>query len=58
MFEETQFGFKWGPLEVTRILSDERIGVVISVKSGLDEYEVRASPSGRRLQAIKRERAK
>ena len=44
------YGFAWGPLEVERILSDPRFGVVIRVSSEKEQVDIRVSPQGRRLQ--------
>ena len=47
--EETKYGFRWGPLEVMRLISDPKWGVVISLMTDKDELEVRCSPKGKRM---------
>ena len=44
---ETRYGFDWGPASVTRVVSDPKAGVVISISSakGKTVY-VRVTPSG------------
>ncbi len=46
---ETKYGFRWGPVEVSRLISDERGGVLLSVMTDTQEVEIRVSPSGRVL---------
>lgn len=44
---ETQFGFVWGPLAVTRLISDERGGVLIEVSTRTGrKVEIRSTPKG------------
>lgn len=47
---ETQFGFKFGPLRVERMAYDDKLGWVIDVRP-LDSYKprviVRVSPKGK-----------
>jgi hypothetical protein len=47
---ETQYGFKWGAAEVSRTLSDERGGVVVTIATTAGQVvHVRVTPSGRIL---------
>lgn len=46
---ETKFGFRWGPLSVTRLVSDEAGGVLIEVAAAKERLEIRASPKGQVL---------
>lgn len=50
--EETKYGFRWGPMEIQRLMSDDKIGVVISVMTDDDEMEIRCTPKGKRITAI------
>lgn len=54
--EETKYGFRWGPLEVMRIVSDPKWGVVISLLTEGEEMEIRCTPKGKRMTAITHER--
>lgn len=45
----TAHGFTWGPIEVSRIASDPRFGVVVEIKSGDNVVHVRSSPKGQVL---------
>lgn len=54
--EETKYGFRWGPLEVMRLLSDDKLGIVISVMTDTEEMEVRVTPKGKRITAMTHER--
>jgi len=44
--EITQYGFIWGPLEVRRLVSDNKFGVVIKLKTNKESIDVRITPSG------------
>lgn len=45
------YGFRWGPLHVERVASDElTFGAVVEVGSDRDRFHVRVSPAGRRVQ--------
>lgn len=46
-YEDTRFGFKWGPMGVVRITSDPKYGVVIGIETPTDRVDVRSTPSGR-----------
>lgn len=55
--EETPYGFRWGPLYVSRSVSDPKYGVEIMVSNKRDAWSkgakrvfVRVSPSGRVLE--------
>lgn len=48
--EVTQYGFTWGPLEVVRVMSDGKYGVVIYAQTEYDRLEIRATPGGRKLE--------
>ena len=56
VLEETKYGFKWGPLEVMRLLSDDKLGVVISLCTEDEEMEVRCTPKGKRMTALTHKR--
>ncbi len=45
--DETSFGFDWGPAIVERVVSDERHGVVICVRSPRGRVDIRVTPSGK-----------
>lgn len=49
--ELTQFGFRWGPMEVTR-MADGPFGYVIEVKTPWRAMEIRSSLKGGSLQAL------
>jgi len=44
--EITQYGFTWGPLEVERLVSDDKFGVVIKLKTNKESIDIRITPSG------------
>ena len=46
-YEETTYGFNWGPLEVNRLMSDPKGGFVMEVRTPYQVLEIRASPSGK-----------
>jgi hypothetical protein len=47
-FEHTQYGFSWGPLTVTRQISDPKFGVQVELlTSAGSAIEIRVTPSGR-----------
>ena len=48
MTELTQYGFKFGPFEVTRLCSDDRFHTIL-VKTEHHEVQISASPKGRKL---------
>jgi hypothetical protein len=52
----TEYGFIWGPLHVTRAVADERIGWVLLVRNAItdEEIEIRASPAGRSPLRVKK----
>lgn len=54
--EETKYGFRWGPIEIQRLMSDDKIGVVIAVMTETEEMEIRCTPKGKRMTAITHER--
>ncbi len=50
--EQTQFGFRWGPLEVRRETDDPKLGVVIAVWPSAwpgHRIEIRVSPKGQSM---------
>jgi hypothetical protein len=50
----TRYGFQYGSAVIERVLSDERLGIVIRVSSALDSkkyVDVRVSPAGRVVEA-------
>ena len=47
-YETTQYGFKWGPVEVIRHCSDDKEGwVLMSLKTKREEIEFRVTAGGR-----------
>ena len=48
-FAVTQTGFEWGPLTVTRLISDDRFGYVLEVKAGGKSVEIHSTPHGQKL---------
>ena len=44
--KHTQFGFEFGPAEVTRLHSDPKYGAVIEVKGKRTALVIRVTPSG------------
>ena len=52
---ETAYGFRWGPLEVSRLISDARGGVLIEVKAdGGQAVEIRVTPRGKTLSVTRK----
>lgn len=51
VLEALPFGFRWGPLMVTRLISDEKFGYVLEIRTEHKTLEVRVSPKGRRIEA-------
>lgn len=46
--EQTAYGFKWGPVEVTRTIGDDRRGmVVVSLKSKKHSMDVYVMKGGK-----------
>jgi hypothetical protein len=45
--ETTNFGFKWGPSEILRVCSDDKLGVWLIVRGRLQEIEIRVTRGGR-----------
>ena len=43
---ETRFGFKWGPSQVSRLISDPKWGVILEVKGKRESVEIRITPGG------------
>jgi hypothetical protein len=54
---QTQYGFEWGPMTVTRIASDPRVGYVLEIGAeGTDEtVMVRVTWKGRKIHVIERD---
>ena len=57
--EETKHGFRWGPLHVSRSLSDPKYGVEIMVSNSADAWGkggkrvfIRVSPQGRVVEVV------
>lgn len=59
-YAETQFGFDWGAAKLSRCLSDDRYGVVITIATtGNQVVNIRVTPGGRiRVGSIGRRRIK
>ena len=49
LFEVTQYGFKWGPLEIERAIADDKLGYVLTVRTRTETLDVVTSPKGRKL---------
>lgn len=43
---ETTYGFKWGPVSVERLASEDKFGVVLLIETERGRLEVRVTPSG------------
>lgn len=56
ILEETKYGFRWGPLEIMRMVSDPKFGVVISLMTETEEMEIRCTPKGKRMTVTTSER--
>lgn len=57
-YASTQYGFRWGPVEVTRIGSWVRrrgrgATVVLEVKAGKTKLDIYVSPTGRSVRVYK-----
>ena len=49
-FEETDYGFKWGPAEIKRVASDEKKGwIVFTIKTAKGFWDVCVTKSGKVL---------
>lgn len=46
-YEETQYGFKYGPAEVIRLASDPARGVWLEVKGKRESAQVRVTKGGK-----------
>lgn len=46
---QTRYGFRWGPVTVERTATDEKWGVVVTVKGATEQVDIRVSPAGRTL---------
>lgn len=46
-FSLTQYGFRWGPCRVTRLMSDPKFGVILEVSGKRESIEIRITPGGR-----------
>ena len=44
---DTEYGFRFGSLNVERLIHDPKFGVIISIKSKHNEIELRGTPGGR-----------
>lgn len=42
----TQYGFQWGPAQITRIFSDPNRAVILSVVSSKERVEIRVTKGG------------
>jgi len=45
-FEETNYGFRWGPAEIERTASAKSWGVVFTIKTARGDFVVRVTPTG------------
>ena len=48
-YQETQYGFEWGPVTVTRLLSDSKGGYLLQISTPSRVMEIRATPHGKKL---------
>jgi hypothetical protein len=44
--EEVVFGFKWGPVQVERCMSDPKFGVILHATTKKGRVYLRVTPSG------------
>ena len=58
MDESTPYGFKWGPLTVTRIAHDDSIGYVLEVETDRHVAQVRVSAGGQNMTVTEPRRKK
>jgi hypothetical protein len=45
-YKETRYGFEYGPMEVERACSDDKWGVVITLKTPKEHITIRSTPTG------------
>lgn len=45
-YEETKYGFRYGPAIVERTASDEKAGVLLAIRTPRKRLEIRVTPSG------------
>ena len=45
-YEDIPYGFRWGPLEIERVGSFEKWGVVLELKTPKQSLLIRVTPSG------------
>ena len=43
------YGFKWGPAEITRMISHPRHGVLIGLETDSHQVQISVSPGGRSI---------
>jgi hypothetical protein len=53
--EITNYGFKWGPMEVTRACSDDRYHTIL-LKTDHREVQIHVSPTGRSVRVYQHKR--
>ena len=46
-FRIKDYGFEWGPVEVTRMIADNKIGVLIGADTSTHNVQMAVSPKGR-----------
>jgi hypothetical protein len=46
IFEPTQFGFRFGSADIERVISDDRMGVVLAIRGRREVVYIRVTPSG------------
>jgi len=46
-----QFGWRWGPVEIVRVMEDPKGGYILRVQAARTEeaFEIRVSPKGQRF---------
>lgn len=49
----TDYGFVFGPMEVTRCVADEKLGYYLEIKTDHEILQVHVTPKGRKMKASK-----
>lgn len=45
-YRETRYGFEWGPLVISRVMSDDGWGVMVEIRTPRQSLNIRVTPSG------------
>ena len=48
----TDFGFEWGPVEITRLAHIERRGYLLEVRTKRQSMQIYVSEKGRKIEAM------